>query len=157
MRKNESGLYEVEVDGKKYEFEKWGAEESTDVLLDLVAITGKPIGSGVSAFFGKEAEGEPGLDRKMDSNVMGQIIESLTQKVGENKSICKMLIKKLSSEKVLCEGAKINFNVHYQDNLGHMLKVVKAALEVQYGNFIEGFLGRAGVKVPGLTNRGPGT
>jgi hypothetical protein len=24
--KNETGLYEVEIDGKKYEFEKWGAE-----------------------------------------------------------------------------------------------------------------------------------
>lgn len=139
--KNESGLYEVIIDERKYEFEKWGAEDSTDTILDIAAIAGKPIGLGIATIFKKDdVEGKKGLDKAFDPDVVGMILESLSERVGTNKSIIKALIKKLSSDKVLCDGAKIQFNTHYQDCLDHLFRVVRAALEVQYGNFFAAFL-----------------
>lgn len=158
MKPNEAGLFEVIIDDKKYEFAKWGAEDATDTLLDLAAIVGKPLGLGLAALTGKDEEGKSGLDKKIDPNIIGSVMEALSQNVGSNKATIKALIKKLSSDQVFCDGAKINFNLHYQDKTLHMFKVVRAALEVQYGNFFAALQGFGGILKPqGLTNRGPQT
>lgn len=149
--KNEVGMYEVLVDDHKYEFEKWGAEDASDALLDIITIVGKPLGMGAAVLFSKNEDGEK---QKADPDLIGSIMEALTTNVGKNKATVKMLIKKLSSEKVLCDGAKINFNLHYKDRMSHMLKVVSSGLEVQFGNFFEELLGRSGITVPqGIMNR----
>ena len=153
MRKNESGLYEVEIDGLKYEFEKWGAEDSYDVLLDIAKICGKPLGLAVGALFGKG-----GLDTDFNPDMIGTVMEALVQGIGD-KAITKAITKKLTAEKCFCDGQKINFNSHYQDRLDHMFKVLLAALEVQYGNFFAALLGLLGSKpsFKGLVNRVPQT
>lgn len=152
--KNEAGLYEIDIDDKKYEFQKWGAEEALDALLEIAAITGKPLGMGAAAMFGKDENGGAGLDKQIDTNIIGTIMEALSTQIGANKLIIKALVKKLSSEKVLCDGGPVNFNTHYQDKLAHLFKVVQAGLEVQFGNFFGALLGATGVKLPkGITNR----
>lgn len=132
MKKNEHGLYEAHIDGKNYEFEKWGAEDSLDVLIDLSQMVGKPIGMAFAALMGKE-----GLNKEMDANVMGSVFDSLFQNC--NKEKAKPIIKKLSTDKVMCGGKAIVFDVHY-DRLMHLFKVVKANLEVQYGSFFDELL-----------------
>lgn len=150
--KNEAGLYEAEIDGDKYEFAKWGAEESLSNLLKISKIIGKPLGIAFGSM-NKEQEGMPGkiLDRQVDPNMIAMAFEALTESLDEDS--CISLIRKLSSKDVLCNGGKINFNVHYQDRLDHMFKVVYAALEVQYGSFFGAVLGL--VKSKGtVTKRG---
>lgn len=142
--KNESGLYEVEIDDKKYEFEKWGAEESLSNLIKLSKIIGKPLGLAIGAFKQEEKEETSLFDTDMkDINIdmLGLALQALTENLDE--SACIALIKKLSSQHVLCDGAKINFNTHYADRLDHLFRVVGAALEVQYGNFFAAVLGLA--------------
>jgi hypothetical protein len=136
--KNASGLYEENIDGKTYWFEKWGAEDSLDTLLDIAGIAGKPLGMLLGGAL--SGEGASLLDRKFDSDVIGKVMESLFNPA--NKQTAKALIKKLSSgDKVFCEGVnKLNFNSHYEDKLDHLFKVTKAALEVQYGNFFDALL-----------------
>lgn len=152
VTKNETGLYEVEVDGAKYEFEKWGADEALDVLLQFVPLVGKPLGTAVAAFMGEEK----GIDAEIDPNMIGLIVDALTSNF--DKKTIKSLFVKLSSEKVLCDGKKFSFNTHYQDRLDHMFKVVQAALEVQYGNFFAALLGMFGKFTPkAFTNRAPQT
>lgn len=134
MTKNDKGLFEEIIDGETYEFEKWGAEEAFDVLLDISQMVGKPIGMAVAAIVGGGSE-EGLLEKKIDPNIMGTVFESLTMNLAKDKA--KPLIRKLSAEKVFCNGKKITFNVHYQDRIMHCFKVVKASLEVQYGNFFD--------------------
>lgn len=141
MRKNEAGLWEVPVDSHVYEFEKWGAEESLDTLLDISAIIGGPIGSAIAKAF---APGAEGMESQVDVSMLGVVLDQLFKNM--RKDVVKPLIKKLCSERVLCDGKPIKFNLHYQDDLMHMFRVVKAALEVQYGNFFEGLQGAVGFK-----------
>ena len=148
MHKNETGLIEVDIDGEKYEFEKWGAEASLTTLLKIAKIAGKPLG----LFLGS-AVSKGGLDTEIRPDMLANACEALVQ--GMDETICLGLIKKLSSEKVLCDGKKINFDMHYQDKLGHLFDVVKASLEVQYGDFFGGFLGKIQAlqpKAPGIKN-----
>jgi hypothetical protein len=155
ISKNEIGLYETEIDGDKYEFEKWGAEDASDVLLDIITIVGQPLGMGAAALFGKDEDGVKGIDRDMDPDIIGKIMESLTGNVGKNKLVVKSLLKKLSTDRVQCNSKPIaSFNIHYRDKLFHMTKVVRAGLEVQFGNFFDAVLGQNGIKVPkGIINR----
>lgn len=142
INKTEAGLYSCEVDGLVYEWSMWQAEDAVDTLIDLAKVCGKSIAIMVDGIFiGSK-------DKEIPLNLMGQVFESLTQGLGD-KALVKGLIKKLTSgEKVWCNGAKINFNTHYQNKLDHMFKVLRAGLEVQYGNFIAAVLGIMGIKLP---------
>lgn len=152
IKKNESGLFETDIEGHKYEFEKWGAEDATDVLLDIATLVGKPLGVGIATVVDK-LKGDK-LDEKIDPNLVGSIVEAMTEKAGTHKAMVKGLIKKLSSEKVLVDGKPIAFNSYYQDRLDLVFKVVSAALEVQYGNFFAAITGPVGLATAkGLINR----
>ena len=131
ITKTESGLFSVEIDGQTYEFQKWGAEESLDVLLDLAKILGKPLGSAMAAFAGGESL--PIIDRDFKPEIVALIFEGLTSSL--DKVLVKAIVKKVASDKVFCEGKPVKFDAHYQDRLPHLFKVVQAGLEVQYGNF----------------------
>lgn len=146
--KNDSGLYETDIDGEKYEFAKWGAEAATDTLLDLSGIISKPLGAGVGALFGKKEKEDEGVEvKKSQAESIGLIMEALLDRVSANKQICKTLIKKFATENVLCNGQKIVYDTHYKDRLPHLFKVVQAGVEVQFGNFFGEFLGSVGVKI----------
>lgn len=132
--KNSAGLYELTLDGAKYEFEKWGAERATDTLLDLAALVGAPLGSAVQAA-GKTG----GLDRAIIPMVMDQ----LARAVGAQKVLCRSLLHMLATDP-LCNGGPINFDKHYADKLPLMFQVVRASLEVQFGNFFAAIRAVAG-------------
>lgn len=153
IRKTEFNLYAVDIDGSTYEFEKWDADTGLDVLLDLTKITGKSLGLAVGGLFGDKKEGEEdGPKKGLSSDLMGQVMEALVERL--DKKVCMALIKKFASEKVVCEGAKINFNSHYKDKYNLLFKVVRAGLEVQYGNFLGAVLANVGVTPPkAVTNR----
>lgn len=145
MRKNEFGIYEVDVDGRRYEFEKWGAEESLDVLLDISSIIGGPLGAAIGQMFSGEKD-KSVLEKEVNADMMTVAFESLAKNL--KKDVVKPIFKKLCADKVLCEGKKINFNTHYQEDLMHMFRVAKAGLEVQYGNFLDAAQGLVGPKRP---------
>lgn len=130
--KTPEGLYEVSIGEEKYQFVKWNAEEALDVLLDIVPLVGKPLGAAASAFAGG---GDSILDKDVDPNAIGAIIESLTSNF--NKSTVKSIIIKLCSDQVMCDGKVVKFKSHYTDRMGLVFKVCQANLEVQYGNFFD--------------------
>lgn len=139
IQKNQAGWFEKEIDGQKYEFSKWGAEESLDVLIDISKLVGKPLGMLM-------AGGNP-LEREMTPEIMGAIMDAFMSSA--DKTTVKGLIKKLASgESILCNGAKLNFNQHYEDRLDHLFSVCAAALEVQYGSFFDGIIGRISKVMP---------
>ena len=124
-------LAEKSVDGIKYEFQQFGAKESLKTLMRLSKILGKPIALALGS-----------LGEKVDfSNVKGDLLadaaQALTERLDQDEVL--NLIQLLTADKVLCEGKKVSFDLHYQGRLDHLFKVLGAALEVQYGNFFGAF------------------
>jgi hypothetical protein len=145
MIKNESGLIEVEIDGSNYEFEKWGAEMSLATLLKISKIAGKPLGLFLGSLMDKDNKSSM-LDKNISPDLIASACDALVENLDEQSTMA--LIKKFSSEKILCDGKKVNFDSHYADRFSHLFKVVKTALEVQYGNFFEELLGIVQVQSP---------
>lgn len=133
-RKNDQGLYEVDIDGHVYEFQKWGAERAFDTLMDLSAICGRPFGQMVSGMFGRSGAG---LQTELDGDFIGQLIGQLSSAFYERRDLCRSLIKELSTgTDLLCDGAPVrHFNLHYKECLERVFKVARVNLEVQYERF----------------------
>lgn len=152
---DETGMYPVEIDGQKYHFEKWGADDALDVILELVPLVGGPIGAAIKAVFaGDKEEAKSILDKKLDADAVATVFTALSSNF--NKKMVKDLVINLTSKKVLCDGRPVVFRTHYQDRLAHMFKVSKAALEVQYGPFFDDIRGLLGAFKPimaGIRNR----
>ena len=144
-QKNEAGLYEVEVDTKLYEFQKWGAEKSLDTLLDIMQFAGKPLSLLAAAMLGKE-----GVKAEVTPDMIGTIMDSLLGGMGTAKKSIMAIIKRVTTENVTCDHQPIRFNEHFADALDHLFKVVKAGLDVQYGSFFYAVLKAGGVKAKDL-------
>lgn len=134
-----------DIDGAEYAFSKWGAKKSTKILIRLSKIVGKPLGLALASFQG---EGKL-LQRVVDTKLIGMAFEALTQNLDADEALD--LIEELTAkDNVLCDNKKIVFDLHYQNRLDHMFKVLGAALEVQYGNFLGEFTAQA--QTPGISN-----
>jgi Phage tail assembly chaperone protein, TAC len=83
--------------------------------------------------------------KELDTDILGKAARALIERMDEDEVVG--LIKKLTSEGVLCDHQPIVFDTHYEGNLGHLFKVLMAALEVQYGNFTGAILARVPVAV----------
>lgn len=130
----EDGLEKKEVDSHTYSFSKYGAKESLKVLTRLTRIIGEPLAIGMAAASGKKS-GKSLLDTEIDPDIIGKAVRALVDRLDEDEVMG--LIEKLTSVGVLCDGKKINFDVHYNGKLPHLFKVLWAAIEVQYGNFFD--------------------
>lgn len=144
IKKNEAGLFETTIDEARYEFEKWGAEEALDTLLDLSTLMGRPMGAIAAA---------GGLKADVGAPTIESIVTALTENIRGNRPMVMDLFKKLtSSRKVLCEGKEIrSFNAQYSDRLGHMFQVARANLTVQYANFFSEVKALLGPSLQGKT------
>jgi hypothetical protein len=116
-----------EIDGHNYEFYQLGAVKSLKILTRILKIIGEPIG-----LITGEATVKDFLKTELNSDILGKALKALTDKLDEELVV--NTIKELL-EPVLCDGKRIQFDLHFQGRIGHLLKVVKAALEVNYKDF----------------------
>lgn len=138
--KNEGGLYEVDVDGRLYAFQKWGAEKALDTLLDIMQFVGKPLSLLANAVI------KDGVKADIKPDMVGIIMDCLLSGMGQNKQTIMAIIKRVTCERVSCNHQNFLFDTHFQDDLPHMFKVVRAGLDVQYGNFFSAVLNMGGIK-----------
>jgi len=133
--KNEAGRFETTLEGKDgpihLEFQKWGAEEATDTLLDLIAVVGESAGGIISALTGG------GGDVDVGHTSLEGLFRQLTLGLTRDRTLTKRVLKKLSSDRVIANGVLINWASFYKDQLPLSFAVARAQLEVQYGNFID--------------------
>lgn len=123
-----------EIEGSTYEFSQFGAKKSLKVLMRLTKIVGKPLSLLVGSVEGDKSKSL--LDRDMKMDAIALAIEALTNSMDSDEVIS--LIQELTGhEACMCDGKKINFDMHYEGRLPHLFKVLWAALEVQYGNFFD--------------------
>jgi len=114
------------VDGEAYQVSQFGASQGLKVLTTLT----KLVGPSISMAFGAEGQ----TSETAQAEVIGRAVNALCEKLDEEKVL--NLIKTLIDTALVGEGKKIVFETHFQGRLGHLFKVLKAVLEVQYGDFL---------------------
>ena len=150
MKVNEAGLYEVEIDGKVYEFQKWKAKSSMQTFSKILALIGEPVGE----LFGGMMSGDK-LDAKIKKDVIAKAFGQICEKMDDPSVL--PTIEKLCTDLVLCQGVQIkSFDQHYA-SIMHIIKVAKANLEVQYGDFLGEFLDKVGDPQGAVIVRAPQT
>lgn len=142
IEKLPQGTWGVQVDGAPYEFSRWGAEESLDRLMDLTAIIGGPVGGMLALMMGKPGDARA----EVTPDVAGTLVRELGIHMHQHRRLVLDLFRKLAADGVICRGKPVNFDEHYANNLGHLFRVTRAALEVQYGNFFAEALAAAGMR-----------
>lgn len=131
------------IDEHEYEFTKLGAKQSVKVFTKILKIIGEPIALSAGAFEGKG----PLLERVFNGDALGKAMKALAERMDEDEVVS--LMETLCGETAcICDGKKVNFNSHYEGRLAHLFKVLKAALEVQYGDFLGEFGGLLGKTAP---------
>ena len=131
-------LVEKVVDGKKYLFHRLPVSLSLKILIRISKIIGPVMGS----VFDGLGDDVPGTMKELlDSDIdFSKITTSLFSTIDEDITIS--TIQELLAH-VMYEGSKVSdiFEVHFQKDIPHLLKLVGVALEVEYGNFfVEGGL-----------------
>lgn len=108
------------IDSHTYEITQYSAGKGLKLLFRLGKILGKPLGliaesakSDSKEFISKAAEA---LFEHMDENLGEQTVRDIL-------------------ETTRCDNKPILFDTHFSGQMGHLFKVVKSVLEVQYGDF----------------------
>lgn len=120
-------LIEKTVDDTTYKIAEFGTTEALKTLTRLSKILGPSFSIAIS--------GAKIKDKSAQSELFGKAILELTQRLDEEEVVG--LCKKLTECCLRGEGAKINFEIDFKGKLGHLFKLLKAVLEVQYGNFFQ--------------------
>lgn len=120
-------LVEKYVGDQKYQIAEFGTTESLKMLTRLSKILGPSFSMAMS--------GAKLKDKQAQTELFGKAVGELTQRLDEEEVVA--LAKKLVECCLKGEGAKINFEMEFKGKLGHLFKLLKAVLEVQYGNFFQ--------------------
>lgn len=124
------------IDGHDYEFSQMGAKQSLKTLVRLSKIIGKPIAMLAGA------PGKGILDKDVSSETLAAAVGAMVEHLDGDETV--ELCELLCATTVMCDGKKVDFQTHYEGRLDHLFSVLSAALEVQYGNFFQGVIGRRG-------------
>lgn len=129
-----------EIDGRTYEFTQFGTTLSLKLLARLTKIIGEPLAIALGGLKTPPGKKVNLADMDVSGDLLGKAVKALIDRLDENEVVA--LVKTLASEHMLCDNAKIIFDAHYSGNMGHLLHVLMASLEVQYGNFFAGWSDR---------------
>lgn len=132
IEKTPQGVPCVTLNGRVFEISRWGAEEQTDTLFELVGILGDAAG-GVADLYKNTKD--PDADIAQD--VMSRLIGKLTTGLTKDRAATKRLMMKLSSgDRVVCDGVAVrNYNKFYENDLFLAFQVAAANMRIQFGDF----------------------
>lgn len=135
--------HERTIDEVEYVMMEMNPFKSSAILTRLLKILGKPIASMISGIDKKE--GESLMNSNFDEKLIGAAVEELSTRLNEKdveKLMKDLLVKDLITYKTedMEEFKKIaNVENHFgKFGLLHLFKVVKFALEVNFGDFFGG-------------------
>lgn len=135
--------HEKEIDGVHYLMYEMNPFKSSALLTRLIKLLGKPVASMISGIDKKE--GQSLLESNFDEKLIGTAVEELSTRLNE-KEVDKLMKDLLSKDLItykteeMEEHKKIlNVESHFgKFGLLHLFKVVKFALEVNFGDFFGG-------------------
>jgi hypothetical protein len=132
--KNEDMTYSAEIDGENYVFSLWSASKGIETLAELSAIAGD-FATAVSAVVVDAG----GLSGTVSADLVGKAVSSLAKGLSINPKATLALVRRLTTDGVLCENRPVVFDQHFKGRTLHTMKVVRAGLEVQYADFFTVF------------------
>ena len=118
------------IDGEEYTFYKMKATTSLRLLTRLFKIVGAPAGAAINGISTDDIKGV--LDKEIN---IGDMVTSLCDRLDEyiveqtNLDILSQTVHKGSGR------VKDKFDDHFKGRIGHMFKVVTAALQAEYSDF----------------------
>lgn len=131
-------LVQKNIDDRHYEFQQFNTTTALKVLAKITKLIGEPLAIALGSSF-KVSPKENMLDKELDTDVLAKAVRALIQRLDEDEVV--WLVQKMTAESVLCNNQKIIFDLHYKGEiLTHLPKVLKAAFEVQYGNFTDAMI-----------------
>lgn len=125
-------LIQKEVDGRLYEFQQFTTTVALKTLSQIVQLVGEPL-----AALGLGDAGKQILQREVDLEKAAKALVAELAGAGTDDAI-KVIKSLVSGDHVLCDHNKVLFDDHFRgpDGLSHLFRVVWAALEAQFGNFL---------------------
>lgn len=139
------GLAKRTIDGDEYEFTQFGAKESIRILSRVLKLVGEPMTLAYASFKDDpEGTAKSFFDRDFDKMILSKAVGAFAERM-DDEAVLDLIETLTAKSNVICNGAKIDFNSHYEQRLGRMFKVLLAALEVQFGNFLEELPGSVGM------------
>lgn len=133
-------LITKDVDGALYEFEQMNTTTALKTLTTLTKLIGEPVMMTLGSVM---KDLKPGAKFKLldvdfntlNADALAKAVKILIENMDDSRVVD--LVKRLTSEKVLCDHKPIVFDTHFSGKLGHLFKVLGAALEAQYGSFLD--------------------
>lgn len=132
-----------EVDGIRYQMLPLPVQKSTVVLTRLAKIVFDPLGKAVSAIDMDNSGSSSLLDKNIDMSLVGKAIAAFGDRL-EEAVVWNTIVELLSTvEKGNDQGgfSKINIEVDFLGQIGHLLKVVTKSINVNYHDFLVPILG----------------
>jgi hypothetical protein len=123
-----------DVDGQTYEFYLMGPKDQIKVMNYMARTVGKPLGAAIKNDPSSAADI---LDTS--ASMIGDFITHLVESVDDDEVIAK-IEKILEYVHIKKEKgfAPVKMEADFHGKLSHMFKVVYAALEVNFGDFLAG-------------------
>lgn len=129
-----------EVDGTTYEFYHFSVRKQNRLLMKLTKLVIKPLVSGLDSSMLEKGSKETKADLVKKINI-SNIVDALTESLDEDK--VDEIIDELMIH-IVCIGkgsAKDNFSEIFDGKLLHMWRVVIAAIDCYFGDFLKEGLG----------------
>jgi len=125
------------IDGKEYDFYFINPTKALKLLTRLIKIALGPVGG---AFGGGSVSATSVLDTSISlDGLFARLAENLDEDVVTNT------IKEIMFYVRHKEGAEIIFDAEFEGQMWHLMKLVRQALEVNYGDFFDGIKAELGI------------
>jgi hypothetical protein len=126
---------EKTIDGEKYTFCQLPAKKSLKLLTRLVKIVGPSLGAAVGSVAEGDIDIQTVLDRHLD---LGAVVAALCDRLEENE--VEAIVDTLLSQVIHAGQGEVSqkFEVLFAGRLPHLFKVLAAALQLEYGDFLAG-------------------
>lgn len=126
------GAFEEVIDDQVYLFSKWGAEKQLLTMAQVSSIAGKALSNGARLLVAEK------MPKEEQMALLSEVVDALTKGLGTDPKLTVAILKRLSSEGVLCDQKPFVWDLHFACKQKHLMKVVAANLQVQFGDFFSG-------------------
>lgn len=130
------GLKSVTVDGVNYEIGRMPTSKAITLLTRLIKISGAPLARAFKTDGGGETSPVASLADAHLEKFIGPMIEGISERLDENMVLS--LLKELISYVGAQGGQQIQFELHFQGRIFHLLKVAAEVLKYNYADFTAG-------------------
>lgn len=118
------------IDGEEYKIHVMTPSTSIKLLTRIFKLLGEPFAEmavGVKAAKNEDEANEQAM------KLLPVAVRALVSRMDENEVMG--VVQQLTSA-VTVDNKQISFERHFQGRLGHLLKLLSACVEVQYGDFL---------------------